>query len=50
VSDTPSTATALGVDFVDILVPANQQVPIRFTFFWNNSGNWEQHDYAIAVE
>jgi len=50
VSDTPSTATALGVDFVDISVPSNQQIPIRFTFFWNNSGNWEQHNYAIAVE
>lgn len=48
--DTPSSPTALGIEFVDIPVTAAQQAPIRFTFFWTSSGRWEGHDYAVAVE
>jgi len=50
VQDTPSTSTGLGVDFVDISVPADKLESIRFTFFWTASGNWEQRDYVVSVE
>ncbi|WGV27420.1 glycoside hydrolase family 15 protein [Halotia branconii] len=50
VQDTPSTATKLGVNFVDIPVSAHQQKPIDFTFFWIESNKWEQHNYTVAVQ
>jgi glucoamylase len=50
VKDTPSSATTLGIDFVDIPITAAQQAPIRFTFFWTASGRWEGRDHAVAVE
>jgi glucoamylase len=49
VEDAPSTPTALGIEFVDIPVPLNQQAPIRFTFFWTARGQWEGRDYAVPV-
>jgi glucoamylase len=48
--DTPSTSTALGIEYVDIPVPDDQKAPIQFTFFWTASGNWERRNYQIAVE
>ncbi|MBD2509445.1 glucan 1,4-alpha-glucosidase [Nostoc muscorum FACHB-395] len=50
VKDTPSTATKLGVDFVDISVSNNQQQPINFTFFWIETSKWEQRNYTVLVE
>jgi len=50
VEDTPSSATGLGIGFVDILIPPAQRAPIRFTFFWNAANRWEGRDYAVAVE
>jgi glucoamylase len=50
VKDTPSSATTLGIDFVDIPITAAQQAPIRFTFLWTASGRWEGRDHAVAVE
>lgn len=47
--DTPSTPTALGIEFVDIPVPAVQRAPIRFTFFWTESDRWEGRDYEVAI-
>ena len=49
VKDTPSTATALGIDYVDIKVDANAKAPLRFTFFWLKESRWEQIDYEVAV-
>lgn len=49
VTDTPSAPTALGIDFVDIVVPPNQTGTIRFTFFWPEAGGWEGTDYEVAV-
>jgi len=46
-ADTPSTPTALGIEFVDIPIPRNQQAPIRFTFYWTASLRWEGRDYAV---
>jgi hypothetical protein len=32
--DSPSTPTALDIEFVDINVPKEQRAPLRFTFYW----------------
>ncbi|MCC6454392.1 MAG: glucan 1,4-alpha-glucosidase [Caldilineaceae bacterium] len=49
VEDTPSTATSLGFEFVDISVSASQQASIRFTFFWSEREEWEGRDYEVAI-
>jgi glucoamylase len=49
VKDNASSATTLGVEFVDIPILAAQRAPIRFTFFWTASGHWEGRDYAVSV-
>jgi glucoamylase len=48
-NDTDSTPTRLGIHFVDVSVPADQQAPIRFTFYWKGSEEWEGHDHEVAV-
>ncbi len=47
--DTQSTATSLGIHFVDVSVPPNQQAPIRFTFYWTGSEQWEGKDHEVAI-
>ncbi len=49
VNRTASTPTRLGVEYVDVAVPANQQAPIKFTFFWTGTGQWEGRDYEVGV-
>ena len=49
VKDTHSSATTLGVEFVDILILAAQQMPIRFTFFWTAGESWEGRDYLVSI-
>jgi glucoamylase len=49
VQDTASSATKLGVEFVDLPIPAAQRAPIRFTFFWTASNSWEGRDFMVAV-
>jgi len=46
---TNSTATTLGVDYVDLFVPATQAHPVEFTFFWKNSQAWEGQNYMVSV-
>jgi len=43
-----STATALGIDFVDIPVP-QQDALIRFTFLWVDENRWEGKDYNVEI-
>ena len=50
VEDTSSARTALGIDFVDVPIPAAQRRPIRFTFFWTNDSSWEGRDYVVEIE
>jgi glucoamylase len=50
VEATPSSPTALGVEFVDIAILPTQRAPIRFTFFWTADGRWEGRDYQVAVQ
>lgn len=47
--DTPSTATELGIDYVDIDVGKEQAAPIRFTFQWTPSDRWEGRDFAVHI-
>ncbi len=47
--DTRSTATALGIEFVDIPVP-QQDAPFRFTFLWVEENRWEGKDYKVEVK
>jgi glucoamylase len=49
VEDTPSSATTLGVEFVDIRISEAQRAPIRFTFYWTLSNSWEGRDYVVTV-
>jgi glucoamylase len=50
VKDTPSSATALGIEFVDIPIVAAQRAPIRFTFLWSKRNSWEGRDYMVAIK
>jgi len=46
--DTRSTATVLGIEFVDMpLSPENST--IRFTFLWVNENRWEGGDYKVEI-
>ncbi len=47
--DTRSTATAVGIEYVDIQVAAGEQAPVKFTFYWPESARWEGRDYSVAV-
>jgi glucoamylase len=47
VTETPSTTTRLGIDYVDIAISDSQADPIRFTFRRDNA--WEGRDYAVDV-
>jgi glucoamylase len=49
VKDTPSTSTALGIDYVDITVDASAKASLRFTFFWSKENRWDQIDHEIKV-
>jgi glucoamylase len=47
-TDTRSTPTAIGIDFVDIPL-RDQRAPIRFTFLWVEEDRWQGADYKIEV-
>lgn len=44
--DTDSTATKLGVHYVDIETVSQE---LTFTFFWPSNNAWEGRDYAIRI-
>ena len=49
IRDTPSTATSIGIEFVDIPVRQNQQAPVRFTFYCVDVDQWQGEDFQITV-
>jgi glucoamylase len=49
VQGTPSTPTALGIEYVDPDLPSPPHSTVRFTFFWTAEGHWEGRDYVIQV-
>lgn len=48
-TDTTSNSTPVGVDYVDIDVDASERAPIRFTFKWRETAQWEGRDYVVEV-
>ncbi|MGA9725212.1 MAG: glycoside hydrolase family 15 protein [Candidatus Binatus sp.] len=48
-NDTASTSTPLGFDYVDIDIGTGSAAPIRFTFNWRETREWEGRDYAVAI-
>lgn len=48
-SDTDSTSTQLGPHYVDLHINESQECPIKFTFHWSSSNQWEGRDYSINV-
>jgi glucoamylase len=50
VEDTMATPTPFGFYYVDIDALATDKSPIRFTFKWRDSGEWEGRDYAVTIE
>jgi glucoamylase len=49
VHDSPSTPTALDIEFVDIDIPKEQRAPLLFTFYWPTEDRWEGRDFQVAV-
>ncbi|MBI3107493.1 MAG: glucan 1,4-alpha-glucosidase [Candidatus Rokubacteria bacterium] len=50
VQDTRSTATALGIEFVDIPIALEQRAPVQFTFYWIDTSRWEGRDFQVTVQ
>jgi glucoamylase len=50
VADTRAQATSIGIYFVDIELDRTDRAPVRFTFFWPESGTWEGRDHAVEVK
>jgi glucoamylase len=48
-TNTRSQETAIGIDFVDIPLPPQQENPVRFTFLWLEENRWEGNDYAVSL-
>ncbi len=48
--DTAATTTPLGLCYVEIAVERGKTAPIRFTFYWQDSGQWEGRDYVVWVK
>jgi len=40
----------LGLHYVDLDVPADQQAPVTFTFYWTEAARWEGADFTVAVD
>ncbi|HYF91463.1 MAG TPA: glycoside hydrolase family 15 protein [Symbiobacteriaceae bacterium] len=48
-TDSFSTPTVLGFEYVDLPVGLEQTTPFTFTFYWPREGRWEGRDYQVAV-
>jgi glucoamylase len=49
-SDTSSTSTGIGIEFVDIAINDHQVGPVEFTFFWTGRDRWEGHNYEVRIK
>jgi glucoamylase len=47
--DGDALATAIGVYYLDLPIPGAQRAPLRFTFYWMESGRWEGNDFSVEV-
>jgi glucoamylase len=49
-SDTSSTSTGIGIEFVDIAINDDQIGPVEFTFLWTSPDRWEGHNYEVRIK
>jgi glucoamylase len=49
-SDTSSTSTGIGIEFVDIAINDDQIGPVEFTFLWTSRDRWEGHNYEVRIK
>ena len=50
VKDSNSSPSGIGIGYVDIPVKKGQKAPIRFTFFWPETDEWEGRDYKVEIQ
>ncbi|HXZ80243.1 MAG TPA: glycoside hydrolase family 15 protein [Terriglobales bacterium] len=48
-NDTHSTATSIGIHFVDIAISSGQKSPVRFTFRWVEENAWQGADFKVEI-
>jgi glucoamylase len=48
--DTRASTAPIGIDYVDINVGAADRAPVRFTFRWLDTDQWEGQDFAVEIE
>jgi glucoamylase len=52
VNDRESSSTKIGLSYADLEIPEppeGSRAPIHFTFWWNDSGTWEEKDFHVDV-
>jgi glucoamylase len=49
-SDTSSTSTEIGIEFVDIAINDDQIGPVEFTFLWTSRDRWEGHNFEVRIK
>ncbi|MFI5348752.1 MAG: glycoside hydrolase family 15 protein, partial [Elusimicrobiota bacterium] len=47
--ETPSIAVMPGLHYVDVVVPNGQRSPVRFAFYWLETGAWGGRDFSVDV-
>ena len=48
-TDTRSTSTGVGIEFVDLPIP-EREGGVRFTFLWLDDHRWEGKDYTVQIQ
>jgi glucoamylase len=49
-SDTNSSATSIGLHYVDVAIPTGQSAPLTFTFRWLDADRWEGKDFEVGMK
>jgi glucoamylase len=45
-----ATTTEVGICFAEVAIPAQQQTPLTFTFYWHEDQRWEGRNFEVRVE
>lgn len=48
--DTNSEGRGIGIESVDILVPPEQRLAVRFTFLWKDAARWDGRDFQVDMK
>jgi glucoamylase len=49
-ADVFSTATKLGIHFVNVTIARDAKAPVQFTFHWPDEGRWEGTDFKVEID